>query len=88
MKKKVLVSIGSNTFFAIKYCKFAKKVLAPILTSLFFHRCMGVYKSIWWISGSLCAFMRVYGGFIGVWINMSSRWVWVTTTVIKMKGEF
>ena len=34
--KKVLVSIGSNTFFAIKYWKFAKKVLDPILTNTFF----------------------------------------------------
>ena len=29
-------SIGSNTFIAIKYWKFAKKVLGPILTNTFF----------------------------------------------------
>ena len=34
-EKKVLVSIGSNTFFALKYWKFAKKVLDPILTNTF-----------------------------------------------------
>ena len=36
-EKKVLVSIGSNTFFALKYWKFPKKVLDPILTNTFFH---------------------------------------------------
>ena len=35
-EKKVLVSIGSNTFFALKYWKFAKKVLDPILDNTFF----------------------------------------------------
>ena len=35
-EKKVLASIGSNTFFAITYCKFTKKVLDPILTNSFF----------------------------------------------------
>ena len=37
MKNKVLVSIGSNTFCAIKYWKFTKKVLDPILTNNFFQ---------------------------------------------------
>ena len=36
-KKKVLESIEFNTFFTIKYWKFAKKVLDSILTGLFFH---------------------------------------------------
>ena len=36
-EKKVLVSIGSNTFFALTYWKFAKKVLDPILTNTFFY---------------------------------------------------
>ena len=36
-EKKVLVSIGSNTFLALKYWKFAKKVLDPILTNTFFY---------------------------------------------------
>ena len=36
MRKKLLVSIGSNTFFALKYWKFSKKVLDPILTNTFF----------------------------------------------------
>ena len=34
--KKLLASIGSNTFFVIQYWKFAKKVLDPILTNIFF----------------------------------------------------
>ena len=36
-EKKVLVSIPSNTFSAIKYWKFAKKVLDLIITDTFFH---------------------------------------------------
>ena len=36
--KKVLASIASNTFFTIKYWKFAKKVLDPILGNTFFIR--------------------------------------------------
>ena len=35
-EKKVLASIGSNTFFTIKYWKFSKKVLDPILINTFF----------------------------------------------------
>ena len=35
-KKKVLESIEFNTFFTIKYWKFAKKVLDSILTGIFF----------------------------------------------------
>ena len=33
MKKKVLLSIGSNTFRTIMCWKFAKKILDPILTN-------------------------------------------------------
>ena len=35
-EKKVLVRIGSNIFFYLKYWKFAKKVLDPILSNTFF----------------------------------------------------
>ena len=35
-KKKILVSIGSNTFFAKKDWEFVKKVLDPILSNTFF----------------------------------------------------
>ena len=36
--KKILAIISSNTFFAIKYWKFANKVLDPIFTNTFFHK--------------------------------------------------
>ena len=43
-EKKVLVNIGSNTFVALKYWKFAKKVLDPIRTNTFF-----LYGLIAWL---------------------------------------
>ena len=62
-KKKVLLSIGSNPFFAIEYWKFAKKLLDPIR---FFIR-------VWVFIRVYEGFARVYVGlweYMGVYENL------------------